>query len=176
MVGHLNRRLGCALALLLAATGCAPLVVDTNPDTFPVQSAAASGVRGQQSISLVNAYQAEQKVVIFPGGPTWVADMKQHTDTAITMLGRAMSGRGVKMGSPAEKTVTLRVTNVQAAPRGFVIGSSLVLEAEYGDGTKSQIQTQNSSPSDAWRAVNGALTFAVNRLLNDNQFLAYVNK
>ena len=176
MVHRVNRRLGCVLALLIAASGCAPVVIDTNPDTFPVKPETASAVRGQQAIALVNAYPAEQKVVIFPGGPTWVGDLKQHTDTALTMLERAMSGRGVKVGSPADKTVTLRVANVQAAPGGFVIRSSLVLEAEYGDGTKSRIQTQNSSPSDAWRAVNGALLFAVNQLLNDNQFLAYVNK
>lgn len=163
-------------ALLLAITGCAPITVDTNPDTFAVPKGAASQVRGQQSIALKNVYQKPTVEQIFPGGATWVADLKQYTDSAITMLGKEMTNVGVKIESPAAKSITLRVHSVQAAPKFFTIQSSLVLEAVYGDGTKSSIRTENSSPATAYRAVSGALTFAVQRLLYDEQFLAYVNK
>jgi hypothetical protein len=177
MAVHWNCRFGHVLAgLLLAITGCAPLVIETNPDTFRVAADAASQLRGPQSVALNNAYQTAKQETIFHGGPTWTADLKQFTDTAITMLGREMSNRGVNVASPAAKTVTLRVHSVEAGPAMFIIRSSLVLEAEYGDGTKSSIRTENSSPSDAWRAVSGALMFAVTRLLRDEQFLAYVNR
>ena len=101
--------------------------------------------------------------------------MKQYTDTAITMLGREMQKRSVAVDPKASKTVTLRVYDVSASP-GWVIHSSLTLEAVYGDGTKSTIMTKNSSPSDAWRSVDGSLMFAVTQLLSDDRFVAYVNK
>jgi len=162
--------------LLLAITGCAPVVVNTDPDTFPVPAGAASQLRGPQTVELNNVYKTEKQEVIMPRGPTWLGDLKQYTDTAITMLGREMGKVGVNVASPASKTINLRVYNVQAAPSGFVIRASLVLEADYGDGTKSTIKTQNSSPSDAWRAVSGALMFAVRQLLLDQQFVDYVNR
>jgi len=101
--------------------------------------------------------------------------MKQYTDTAITMLGKEMQKRSVTIDPKATKTVVLRVYDVSASP-GWVINSSVTLEAVYGDGTKSTVITTNSSPSDAWRSVDGSLMFAVTRLLGDDQFVAYVNK
>jgi hypothetical protein len=162
-------------ASLLAAAACGPLTVQSDPDTFAVPAGTASQLRGPQTVALGNAYAAETRVTIYPGGPTWNADLKQYTDTAITMLGREMDKQGIKVASPAAKSVKLRVLNVQASP-GWVIRSSLEMEAEYGDGTKSMLRTENSSPSDAWRAVNGALMYAVARLLVDEAFLAYVNR
>lgn len=172
-------RLGMAMALvasLLAIAGCAPLTIETNPDTFQVPAGTASQLRGPQTVALNNSYAAETRVAIYQGAATWNADLKQYTDTAITMLGREMGKQGIKLESGAAKTVKLRVQNVQAGPSGWVISASLELEAEYADGTKSLIRTQNNSPSDAWRAVSGALMFAVGRLLIDPAFVAYVNR
>ena len=136
---------------------------------------AAAQVRGGQSVALNNAYTAETQVKIFAGGVDWLADLKQYTETAMTMLGNEMQKKGITVAPQSAKSVTLRVYDVQASP-GWVIRSSLALEALYGDGTQSTIRAENTSPSDAWRAVDGALMFAVTRLLRDEQFLAYVNR
>jgi hypothetical protein len=156
--------------------GCAPPVIHTSPDTFNVPADAARHLRSDTNVALKNAYPAETKVKIFTMGESgWFADMKQYTDTAVTMLGREMQKKGVAIDPKSPKTVTLKVYDVSASP-GWVIHSSLTLEAVYGDGTKSTVRTENSSPSDAWRSVDGSLMFAVTRLLGDDQFVAYVNK
>lgn len=169
------RHAGILAALLLTAAGCGSLTIDANPDTFSVPSGTASQLRGPQTVALNNFYGAQTQVTIYQGTGTWNADLKQYTDTAITMLGREMGKQGIKLEPSAAKSVRLRVLNVQGTP-GWTITASLELEAEYADGTKSLIKTQNSSPSDAWRAVSGALMFAVSRLLIDEAFVAYVNR
>jgi hypothetical protein len=168
-------RLVSGLALVFLA-GCAPPVIHTSPETFNVPADAARHLHSGTNVALQNAYPAETKVKIFTMGESgWFADMKQYTDTAITMLGREMQKKGVSVDPKSPKTVTLKVYDVRASP-GWTIKSYLTLEALYGDGTKSTIMTENSSPSDAWRSVDGSLMFAVTQLLGDDRFVAYVNK
>lgn len=169
------REVAGAVALLALGfvVGCAPLQIHTNPDAFPVPLEAAPQLRGQQSIELVNAYKAETSVKIFLGGPTWEADLRQYTQTAITLLGRELRKSAISIG-PSGKTVVLRVHNVQAAPGAFLIPGSLVLDAEYADGTRSSVAEQDNA-SSAWRAVDGAMVRAVAKLLGDATFQAYVN-
>jgi len=172
------RRIAHRSVLLIVAllAGCAPPLINTNPDTFSVPADAAKYLHEGGNVALKNAYPAETKVKIWTYGDSgWFGDMKQYTDTAITMLGKEMRKRSISIDPNAPKTVVLRVYDVSASP-GWVIHSSVTLEAVYGDGTKSTITTTNSSPSDAWRSVDGSLMFAVTRLLADDQFVAYVNK
>jgi hypothetical protein len=176
MVSRWYRNAGVALACLWLA-GCGPVMLAAKPDTFPVPAEAAGALRGGQTLALNNAYKAKTEAVVYSvrDQPGWVGDLQQYTDTAIVMLGREMGKKGVTVAPQAAKSVTLRVFGVTGEP-GWTIRVTLSLEAQYGDGTKSTIRTENSSPSDAWRALDGALMFAVSRLLRDDEFLAYVNK
>lgn len=180
MTCHWRRGIGCVLAglVLAALAACGPVTIQSRPGTFAVPAEAASLLRGQQSVALNNAYPAATQVKIFDRGAGWFADLKQYTDTSIALLGGEMTKKGITVAPQAAKRVTLRVRSVQAGPAagGFIIRGSLVLDAEYGDGTKSSISAENTSPSDAWRAVDGAIMIAVSRLLRDKQFLDYVNR
>ena len=174
-----KRSVACGLAGALAAAlaGCGPVTLMAKPDTFPVPPEAAEQLRGGQSVALNNAYKAKTDATVYSvrDQPGWVGDLQQYTDTAIVMLGREMGKKAVTVGPQAAKSVTLRVYDVQGTP-GWTIKITLALDAQYGDGTKTTIRTENSSPSDAWRALDGALMFAVSRLLRDPEFLAYVNR
>lgn len=165
------------IALVVSVlAGCAAPVIHTSPDTFNVPADAAKHLRAGANVALNNAYPAETKVKIWVYGDSgWIADLKQYTDTVIMMLGAEMKKKGVALDPKAAKTVILRVYDVSASP-GWVIASTLTLEARYGDGTKSIITAKNSSPSDAWRSVDGSLMFAVSQLLGDDKFVAYINK
>ena len=166
------------VALLLGAlAGCAPPVINSNPDTFNVPADAAKYLHAGGPVALKNAYPSETKVKIWTNGDmNWFGDLKQYTDTVMTMMSREMAKKSVVVQTGAPKTVTLKVYDVGATPGFWVIPSHVTLEAAYGDGTKSTIMAENSSPSDAWRSVDGSLMFAVTRLLGDEKFIAYVNK
>jgi hypothetical protein len=176
--GSLIRKLGGAWAglLLAALAGCGPVNVKPDPSTFPVPADAAAQLRGKQSVALNNAYPSETVATIFSGAVEWHADLRQCTETAITLLGEEMTKKGIELSPTASKKITLRVLNLHAGPSAFVIKSSLTLEVLYGDGAKSVIVTENSSPADAHRAVSGAIMYAVTRLLRDERFLAYANR
>jgi hypothetical protein len=163
------------VALLVGVlAGCTTTIV-SNPDTFDVPADAAKHLHAGGSIALNNAYPLElPKQIWTDGSSRWMGDLKQYTDTAITMLGKELKKKSIAVDPKAAKTVVLRVHGVRAS-HGWTIGAVLTLEAQYGDGTKSTITTKNNSPADAWRAVDGALMFAVSGLLSDDKFLAYVN-
>jgi hypothetical protein len=176
---HRNRRLGhyaVAGILLAALAGCGPMMIQSNPGTFAVAPEAGAQLRGPQSVALNNAYKAETQVKIFEGrSRDWMADLQQYTKTAIAILDREMTKKGISNTPQAAKSVALRVRDVHSG-LGWHIRASLVLEAQYGDGTKSTIVTENTSPATAQRAVDGAIMLAVTQLLRDEQFLAYVNR
>lgn len=172
----ISTRIAACLVALVAlgiAAGCAPIQIQSNPDAFEVPLEAPPKLRGNQTISLANAYKAPTEAKIFLGGPGWVADLQQYTQSAVTLLGREMRKTGISVG-PGRKSIVLRVHSVQAAPGMFLIPANLVLDAEYGDGTKSSITAEDNAGS-AWRAVDGAMGIAIARLLADERFLAYVN-
>lgn len=176
MVNRWSPGVGVAFAGLLLA-GCGPVMLASKPDTFPVPAEAAAQLRAGTSVVLHNAYKAKTEATVYSlrDQPGWVGDLQQYTDTAMVMLAREMGKKSVTVAPQAAKSVTLRVYDVQGTP-GWTIQIKLALDAVYGDGTKTTIRTENSSPSDAWRALDGAMMFAVSRLLRDEQFLAYVNK
>ena len=163
------------VALLVGVlAGCARTIV-SSPNTFNVPADAAKHLRAGGNVALNNAYQAETKVTFFRSGEvSWIADLKQYTDTAITMLGREMQKKSVAVDPKAAKTVTLRVYDLSASAP-WHLRFVLILEAQYGDGTKSTIKSENRSPWTVWSAVDGSLMVAVFRLLGDDKFLAYVN-
>ena len=163
------------VALLVGVLASCASTIDSDPDTFNVPADAAKHLRAGGNVALNNAYQAETKVkILISGNSSWSGDLKQYTDTAITMLGREMQNKSVAVDPKAAKTVTLRVYDLSCSCHG-PISFVLILEAQYGDGTKSTITTKNTSPGTAGRLVDGSLMFAVSRLLGDDKFLAYVN-
>lgn len=168
------------LVLVAMAAGCA-IDVPSNPDTFSVEPAKAAHLRGPQAIAFKNAYPAAAKSEFDAGkGQTWTVDHKQLTDTAIAMLTRAVAPQGIKAPAQAEKSITLQVRVERAFihSRVFSVAQSnarILLNAQFGDGTGAMIPAENNSPMGPQRAFDGAVLFALNQLLVDEKFVAYVN-
>lgn len=173
-------KLAAAVLLAAMAAGCA-VDVATSPDTFRVEPANAGHLRGPQSIALKNAYPAEAKKTFSVGmGQSWTADQKQVTDTALTMLARALVHPGIKAADPAPKSVTLavRVDHAFLHSGAFVSQANvrLSVDAAFGDGSSTTVFADNNSPMGAPRAFDGALMRALNKLLIDEKFVAYLNQ
>jgi hypothetical protein len=160
-----------AAAVLLA--GCT-LDIPTNPDTFNVEPGRMSHLRQPQSIALDNGHAGPAVMQIKQSPHTLVIDLRQLTDTAITMLGRAMSKQGISVDPQSPKKVTLRIQRalVASAPAA---PAQVLLEAQFGDGTKTILTASNTGFS-AQRALDGAVLFALNGLLVDVKFVAYMNR
>jgi hypothetical protein len=181
MICHWNNRLDSVVVglLLVVLTGCGAqtkVAIRSSPDTFAVPPSAAELLRGKQSIAMNNAYQAPTPVYLLTlGKADYFVDLKQFTETVMTLLEREMAKKAVTV-APAAKSMTLRVHSVQNKHGFATTPASLVLDAEYGDGTKSLIHAQDSSAVSGGRAIDGALMRAVSQLLRDERFLAYANK
>lgn len=166
-----------ACLLVTIATGaCTRLEVESNPDTFPVPESAASGLRVDAgSIAIKNAYPEPTVVQVSEAGAGVDADLQQYTETAMTLLERALEKRGIEVAPSAGKTVTLKVTNI-VYTYGWTIGYGLNLIADLGNGQRAVVNASNNSPATAWRAIDGALMRAVTKLLLDESFQRYVNE
>jgi hypothetical protein len=169
------------VAGLVAAglAGCANPDVRTNPNTFSVEPAALSQLRRPQTVALNNAYETETKVPLMFNKVRRMADLKQHTDTAIVMLRRAMEKQGITVAQQAEKTMVLRLRPIRVHVQLHVLhnqtDAAMFLEVEFGDGTTTTTRGQKTS-SAAESAFDGAILDTLNRLLTDEKFVAYMNR
>ncbi len=176
----MTRTVGASAALILA--GCVSVGIPTDPDAFSVEIKAVAHLRPAQAVALINGYDSEAKeeLKVHPW-VTWVFDVRRLTDTAITMLRRPLEKHAITLDAQAGKTITLRVHGM----RGHVVTlppyahtvAHLRLDAQFGDGTRAVIDATNGAPmANHQRAFDGALLFALNKLLIDEQFVAYMNR
>jgi hypothetical protein len=160
-------------------SGCS-VPVSTDPERFKLGSAAVSHLR-PTTVALNNAYESARRVPVPYNGPTRPAprltsDLRELTETAITALRGALEKRGVAVSAEAEKAVTLGVHVVgieELAFRG--VAATVILEARYGDEKRSAVEARNFSPLTYGRAIDGAVVIALNNLLGDAEFVAYMN-
>lgn len=170
-----------AIFFLLLA-GCA-VEVPTDPGTFDMQPDKLEHLQRGQSLSLMNGYSGEAKANLrLRGGVTWIIDQQRLTETAIIMLTRALEKHGLEPRDQAEKTVTLQVkvmrVNLHRPAFSPVMQTTamVALHARFGDGTSTQIEAENMSPMGGQRAFDGAVLFALNDLLQDEAFVAYMKR
>ena len=171
-----------AIAVLItgALAGCA-IDVPTDPQAFNIEPASMSQLRAsKQTVALQNGYPGETKQQFKVGPHTWIVDAKQLTDTAIAMLGRGLEKRGFTPAPQGEKTITLRViaqsASVQTFPGFAQTRVRVSLDAFSGDGTRVRVDADNMSPYSGQRAFDGAVLFALNKVLADEKFVAYLNR
>ena len=162
---------GCALAI---AVGCTSRV-QSDPTTFEVREDATPKMRGQQGFSVDNAYAIPTVVVAYRRNNSRLEiDLRDFTQTAVGMMERRMRKDGIDVAPGAAKSIVLRIKDVSVLSDGFAMLSTVTLEAELGNGTKRTLRIKNNSTS-AQRALDGATVRGVTQLLNDEQFLMYVN-
>ena|ERR1700741_4786781 len=165
-----------AVALAAALLAGCTTEIGTNAETFSLAPNALSQLRRPQLVALENAYPAETKVELkVTGGNTWIIDLRGLTQTSIAMLARGMESQGIAVAPAAPKRVTFRVSDPLAAA-GYATFARLSLEARFADGTSTSVLAENRSPVSAERAFDGALLFALNKLVYDDKFIAYMNQ
>jgi hypothetical protein len=172
-------RAGCVVWLAgftsaIAVGGCTSRV-QSDPTTFEVRQDASSRMRGQQGFSVNNAYATPTVVVAYRRDKSKLEiDLRDFTETAVGMMERRMRKDGIDVAAGATKSVVLRIKDVSVLSDGFAMLSTVTMEAELGNGARKALRVKNNSTS-AQRALDGAMVRGVTQLLNDEEFLAYVN-
>jgi hypothetical protein len=167
-----------ASGLLVACTTNVP----TDPQAFNIPSVSMSGLRASdQPVAVLNSYATQTKLPLRVGSSTWIVDLRDLTGTSAAMLTRALQQRGWTVVPQAKKSVTLRVAVQNATSTTIVAGISharvrVTLWAEGADGTRTVVSGDGDSPASLQRAFDGAVLSALNRLLADEKFLAYMNR
>ena len=169
-------------SMVLAATlaGCGG-TVHTDPNAADLEPSRLTHLRSPQAVALINGVAHETKREILQDSISWEVDTRQLTDTAVAMLRRALEKQSIRYDGQAAKTVTLRVTlrgaSAQFVPVPTVAASArLALEVEFGDGTSTWVTGSGGSAFGVQRAFEGAIRAALNALLNDANFVAYLNR
>jgi hypothetical protein len=163
---------GLATLVALGLVGCA---VTSNPEAYDVEGVQGAQLRAPQRVALKNSYMVATVVPLARG---FEVDAQQVTETAISMLRRAVEKQGITLAPEAEKTLVLRVQNVSAGQQNFMspmTKAGLALDVAYGDGTTSTVLGGNVGYGHQ-KAIDGAVLFALNKLMQDGAFLAYMNK
>lgn len=163
---------GFAALLALGLVGC---TVTSNPNAYDVEAVEAAKLRTPQRIAFKNYYATPTVAQLSRG---FEVDTQQITETAISMLRRAVEKQGITVAPEAEKTLVLRVQNVSAGQQNVMspmTKAGLALDVAYGDGTNSTVLGGNVGYGHQ-KAIDGAVLFALNKLMQDGAFLAYMNK
>jgi hypothetical protein len=159
-------RLALIACIVALACGCTS-TVRTSPDSVKIEPTAVSHLPAR-SVTLVNGHASETQLRFSSPPYTLIVEPKHMTDTAIEMLRRALPSGG----KGAAKRVVLRAHS----PRQAATGIAITLDADYGDGTRSQVSGEGYSARGADRSFETALLNALNRLLGDPRFVAYMKR
>ena len=149
--------------------------VRTNPDGVEVGPVAVSGLPAR-AVTFLNGYAAESELRFSMPPHTLIVEPKHMTDTAIEALRRGFAKHLPPKGKAAPKRITLRVTSPRSAGHYPHPGLALSLEAVFGDGTRTLVNGQGVSARGANRAFEAALQNAINQLLSDPRFVAYMKR
>jgi hypothetical protein len=150
------------------------VAVPTQPSAFDLEPAAVSHLRTPQALALDNGFQAETTIHLNTRSTRWSTDLMRLTDTARSMLQRAMEARGITFAPQEQRSITLRIHRAAAVGAPWA-KSAVLLEARYGDGSSTVVTAENTGFS-AQRALDGAVLVALGKLVADEKFVAYVNR
>ncbi len=153
-------------------TGCS-VTIGTNPDTYDFPSERIFHVTPGEKLTVENFCISEERVEL---GSRVYCDLRHFTDTAVRMVERELTMKGVDLSASAEKTVVLRMTHPSWVLGTWTMIGRVRLEAELGNGQTVAVDGEHKTAGNAMRAFNGAIMYAVTALLEDPTLAAYVSE
>lgn len=150
--------------------GCS-VKLATKSDAYPFPSENIFDVIPGTTFSVNNAYKEPNKVKLDRGV---YCDAKQLTDTAVTIVERELSKKGLKSRSGASKEITLKVID-PSWTHGLVKQTGrFTLEATLGNGETLSVVGSHTTAGNGFRAFNGAMLNATDTLLQDARLANYL--
>lgn len=91
---------------------------------------------------------------------------------------KELTGHKVPVSAEASKTITFTIKKLQweVWAGGFSIGAYMDFLIETGDGYKAAYSVQDGSAMDITRSVGGVIARAVEKIFQDQEVMAYIEK
>jgi hypothetical protein len=170
-------RIGLAAIVSISAAfacGCTS-TVRTSPDNVEIGSGAFSSLP-PRTVALVNGYPSEAPLKLSTAPYTLIAEQKHMTDTAIEALRRGFEKNLPPRGKGQGKKVILKVHSPRTSSPYPAPGVAVTVDAQFGDGTRTAVNGEGYSGRGADRSFEVAIVNALNRLLADPRFVAYMKR
>jgi hypothetical protein len=161
-------------AIAVFICGCTT-TVRTSPDNVEIGQGAVSHLP-PRAVTLVNGHASESQIRFSAPPNTLIFEPKQMTDTAIAALRSALDKHLPPRGKGPAKRVVLKVTSPRQSGPYISPSMAITLDAEFGDGTRTAVIGEGYSARGADRTFEVATLNALNRLLADPRFIAYMKK
>lgn len=168
----LHKSLLLLIVISFALSGCGTVRLDANTTSFHVVKERVPNLKSGQTIKVDNYYN-KPTVVILTG--VLDADLYQYTDTAIKLLEQGFSHSNISVGASGKKSIKLKVHNVKYVTGFWSLQVDVNISVELGNGKSFTVYHHNSSPANGYRAISGAITRGVEKVMKHNDFLEYVN-
>ena len=175
---YIVAKLGVLIVFSMLLLSCGGTVyVNASHTRHHVKEKVLPLVAGK-SVTLVNYYTASEKVTIFEekNSTRLMGDLQQYTDATLNILKSELTKRDVLVAEAHFKTITLKVSDVQATYKAFDKSTSLKLNARLGNGKSSTISASYRTGGSSAQALDGAIIAAVTQLLKSNTVVDYINK
>ena len=161
-------------ASVLLLNGCGIIMLDSSKNDFPISEEKVPSYKTGQAIDIQNYYKTK-KIVILKADRVQ-ADLQQYTNTVIELLSDSLNYRKIINAPHSKKSVRLQVYDVVYDTGLWTIRASLKIKVELGNGKSFIVSHYNPSPFSGYRAVNGAITRATEKILKHPEFLKYMNQ
>lgn len=175
MIGYLKHRtykLCMILILLFFTFGCTHYYV---PREYPVRPGMVPDFSSNNSVKVINAYSSGKIVFMGAGGiHKWMGDLRLWTDTSIKVLKNELQLKKISVTGESSKELRVAVTHANIYFGFSSIRCILSLKVDTGDGYSKEFEGNNTSPWTLYRACDGAVTKAVELMLNDEEILNYI--
>jgi len=168
------------IVFILLAFGCTRHI---KPPKFDVYPEKIHSFKGDAPIKIIVPEEAEKEYLIeyaIPeksSGKVFV-DLNDLYKNAKELIEKQLTGHRVPVSPDAEKYLKFTITKAQweVWAGGFSIGAYLDFDIETGDGYKQHYKVQDGSAMDVSRSVGGTVARAVEKIFQDKEVLAYIEK
>ena len=160
------------LTIMVLPIGCTHYYV---PTQHPVTKGMVPDFSSISGVAVTNTYTSGKMTLIGTQGVhKWMGDMQLWTDTAVGVLEKELQLREINTEGEAAKELKLTVTHANTYWGFTSIRCILFMKVETGEGYENTFEGNNSSPWTLYRACDGAVTRAVEAMLNDDKILQYI--
>lgn len=168
------------IILIFLSFGCTRHI---KPSKFDVYPEKIHSFKGDAPIKVIVPKAAEKEYLIEYAKPQQASgkvyvDLNDLYQIARELIEKELSGHQVPLSPDAEKYLKFTITKAQweVWATGFSIGAYLDFDIETGDGYKQHYKVQDGSAMDVSRSVGGTVARAVEKIFQDKEVLAYIEK